>query len=138
MGAQWTQNGSFGDSQARLTWVNSGAVINHRSTTRPRIHRRTAHTNNTGELTAMYCALERALGRLRRPHVIHSDSLYTIHMTTGRWMTRRKGARNRDLTHQSMPRAHCTGRRLQRGGAGYTYDTYAHIYAYQGTNLRIG
>ena len=78
MGAQWTQNGSFGDSQARLTWVNSGAVINHRSTTRPRIHRRTAHTNNTGELTAMYCALERALGRLRRPHVIHSDSLYTI------------------------------------------------------------
>ena len=53
-------------------------------------------------------------------------------------MTRRKGARNRDLTHQSMPRAHCTGRRLQRGGAGYTYDTYAHIYAYQGTNLRIG
>ena len=45
--------------------------------------RRTAHGRG-GELTAMYRALERALGRPRRPHVIHSDSLYTIHMTTGR------------------------------------------------------
>ena len=54
------------------------------------------------------------LGQPQRPHVIHSDSLYTIHMTTGRWMTRRKGARNRDLINAT----HALYRRLQRNGAG--------------------
>ena len=59
----------------------------------------TAHTNNTGELSAMYHALQRAEGR--RPGVgretIHSDSLYAIHMTTGKWMPRKKGRRNADM-----------------------------------------
>ena len=49
-------------------------------------------TNNTGELTALYWALQRA--RTRRPgagrEVIHSDSLYAINMATGKWMPKVK------------------------------------------------
>ena len=82
--AKWTHAGPLDDSRARLTWVDSGAVITDAHD--PAYIGAPTHTNNTGELTAMYRALERALGRPQRPHVIHSDSLYTIHMTTGRWM----------------------------------------------------
>ena len=110
--AQWTHTGPLDDSQAKLTWVDSGAVITDAHD--PAYIGAPTHTNNTGELTAMYRALERALGRPQRPHVIHSDSLYTIHMTTGRWMPRRKGARNRDLINATR----VLYRRLQRGGAG--------------------
>ena len=110
--AQWTHAGPLDDSQARLTWVDSGAVITEAHD--PAYIGAPAHTNNTGELTAMYRAIERALGQPQRPHVIHSDSLYTIHMTTGRWRTRRKGARNRDLINAT----HALYRRLQRNGAG--------------------
>ena len=51
-----------------------------------------AHTNNTGELSAMYYALRRAerRGRGRGREEIHSDSLYAINMTTGKWMPRRR------------------------------------------------
>ena len=57
-----------------------------------------AHTNNTGELSAVHHAL---LNELSRPpgagkEVIWSDSLYTINMTTGRWLPKCK--RNRILT----------------------------------------
>ena len=54
------------DSQARLTWVGSGAVITEAHDSA--YIGAPAHTNNTGELThtAMYRALERALGRLGR------------------------------------------------------------------------
>ena len=71
-----------------------------------------AHTNNTGEMTAMSRALDRAAQRSAVPHVIHSDSLYTIHMTTGHWMPRCK--RNRDM----VERLQVKYRRLQRRGAG--------------------
>ena len=110
---------------ARLTWVDSGAVITEAQD--PAYIGAPAHTNNTGELTAMYRALERALGQPRRPHVIHSDSLYTIHMITGRWMSRRKGACNRDLinaTHALI----ALYRRLQRSVAGiYLRHVRSHI-----------
>ena len=111
--AQWTQTGPLDDSQARLTWVDSGAVITDAHD--PAYIGAPTHTNNTGELTAMYRALERALGRPQRPHVIHSGSLYTIHMTTGRWMTRWKGARNRDLINATR----VLYRRLQRERRGW-------------------
>ena len=47
-----------------------------------------AHTNNTGELTAMYYAMRRALTRTRNAgqEVIWSDSLCAINMSTGKWM----------------------------------------------------
>ena len=59
-----------------------------------------AHTNNTGELSALMVAIRRAL---RRPpqvgaEVIHSDSLYAINMTTGKWRPRVK--RNMDMIAQ--------------------------------------
>ena len=61
--------------------------------------RRTAHGRG-GELTAMYRALERSAGSAA---ATPRDPLgFTIHHphdhgSWGRWMTRRKGARNRDL-----------------------------------------
>ena len=74
----------------------------------------TAHTNNTGELTAMHVALKRALGRPRGAgrETIHSDSLYTLHMTTGRWMPRCR--RNRDI----VGRLRRMWRQLQRQRPG--------------------
>ena len=56
-----------------------------------------AHTNNTGELTAMYHALSNALMRPAGEgrEIIWSDSLYTINMTTGRW--RPRCPRNREI-----------------------------------------
>ena len=59
----------------------------------------TAHSNNTGELTAMYYALQRALGRRRGRgrEVIRSDSLYAINMATGKWMPSRSGKRNAEV-----------------------------------------
>ena len=57
----------------------------------------TAHTNNTGELTAMHKALSDALTRPAGGgrEIIWSDSLYTINMTTGRW--RPRCPRNREI-----------------------------------------
>jgi len=54
-----------------------------------------AHTNNTGELSAIYWALQRALQRPRflGQDEIHSDSLYAINMTTGKWTPKAKRAR---------------------------------------------
>ena len=51
-----------------------------------------APTNNTGEMSAMYYALQRTLQRPRASgrEEIHSDSLYAIHMATGKWMPQRK------------------------------------------------
>lgn len=56
-----------------------------------------AHTNNTGELTAMHVMLDRALrqGRGRHRTTLCSDSMYAISMTTGRWMP--KKARNQEI-----------------------------------------
>ena len=64
--AQWTHTGPLDDSQARLTWVNRGAVITEAHD--PAYIGAPTHTNDTGELTAMYCALERAwLAKQRAP-----------------------------------------------------------------------
>ena len=50
------------------------------------------HTNNTGEMTALWVALNDAS---RRPagegrEEIHTDSLYAMNMTTGKWMPKVK------------------------------------------------
>jgi ribonuclease HI len=53
----------------------------------------TRHTNNTGELTAMYRALHRAAHRVEGKtgyEDIWTDSLYTLNMTKGKW-TPKKG-----------------------------------------------
>jgi len=69
-----------------------------------------AHTNNTGELTAMYHALSNALMRPAGEgrEIIWSDSLYTINMTTGRW--RPRCPRNREIVASTRG----LWRRLQR------------------------
>ena len=56
-----------------------------------------AHTNNTGEVTAMYAALCAALRRPRRQgrEIVWSDSLYAINMTNGKWKCKSK--RNRAI-----------------------------------------
>ena len=56
-----------------------------------------AHTNNTGELTAIYAALHEALQRPPGKHrdIIESDSTYSINMATGRWNI---GANKRNRT----------------------------------------
>ena len=74
-----------------LTWVDSGTVqLDDQASDWLEAP---GHTNNTGELSAMYYALERAAGR--QPGVgtelIHSDSLYAIYMTRGKWMPRQQG-----------------------------------------------
>jgi len=51
-----------------------------------------AHTNNTGEMSAMYYALRRASHRKQNVgrEIIHTDSLYAMNMATGKWMPSRK------------------------------------------------
>ena len=48
--------------------------------------------NNTGELSAMLYMIRRAATRRRGAgrEVLHTDSLYALNMTTGKWMPRRK------------------------------------------------
>jgi len=84
-----------GPGHGRITWATGGEVVED-----PKEERHigaTAHTNNTGELSAMHYALKRALRA--RPGTEHttiwSDSLYAINMTDGTWLPRNK--RNRDL-----------------------------------------
>ena len=81
--------------EGRLSWTRSGMVESERK--EPGWIGALAQTNNTGELTAMHYALQRALQspRGREVTVIHSDSLYAIHMTTGKWLPR--CVRNREL-----------------------------------------
>ena len=55
----------------------------------------TKHTNNTGELTAMHrsCCADGALVARhagQAEETLHSDSLYAINMTTGKWMPRKQ------------------------------------------------
>ena len=69
-----------------------------------------AHTNNTGELSALYHALERAGGRRRGVgrEIVHSDSLYAINMATGKWMPHK--GRNKVIVAELRAR----WRRLQK------------------------
>ena len=70
----------------------------------------TKHTNNTGELTALRRAVSNALQRRRGAgrEEIHSDSLYSINMTTGRWRPKKKA--NAELIEDLR----CMWRHLQR------------------------
>jgi ribonuclease HI len=76
----------------------------------PRYIGASAHTNNTGELTAMHFALSRALMRPsgQGREIVWSDSLYAINMTTGRWLP--KSPRNREMVAHMRE----LWRRLQR------------------------
>ena len=70
----------------KVSWSLSGCVQ-----TDPKEHDyvgAVGHTNNTGELSAIYWAIQRALQRpaQRGREEIHSDSLYGINMTTGVWV----------------------------------------------------
>ena len=82
-------NGTTDQRRARMTWAVAGIVE-----TDPKGEDyigATKHTNNTGELTAMHAMLRRAMGRRagQSTEVLHSDSLYAINMTTGKWMPRK-------------------------------------------------
>ena len=92
---QLTTHGPDGGGYARLAWIKVGTVQDERE--QPDYIGACGHTNNTGELSAMYYALERALQRRGTREVIHSDSLYAINMARGAWMPRRKGKRNAPL-----------------------------------------
>ena len=68
------------------TWVDSGAVVTlkqHDSWIGA-----DKHTNNTGELTALHHAIERALSRPRGSGLecICADSTYAINMAKGTWI----------------------------------------------------
>ena len=96
---QLTRNGEA-DSPGRghVTWVCSAQVqIDPEG---PDWMGATAHTNNTGELSALMIAVRHALLRTARTgaEIIHSDSLYAINMTTGKWRPRVK--RNMDMIAQ--------------------------------------
>ena len=97
---------------AKLVSVKSGAVQDDHK--EPDYIGAIAHTNNTGELTAMYEALAAALQRPRDAggEIIWSDSLYAINMTTGKW--RPKCVRNREI----VSRLRGLWRRLQRARPG--------------------
>ena len=89
---QLTTHGPDGDGVARLAWIKVGTVQDERDAAD--YIGACGHTNNTGELSALYYALERALQRRGTREVVHSDSLYAINMTRGVWLPRRKGKRN--------------------------------------------
>ena len=111
--AQYTSQGQDpAKGKGRITWTMLGAVQHEPS--EPGDIGARACTNNTGELSAMYYAIERARGRARGrgKEIIWTDSLYTMHMTTGRWMTRSK--RNAVLVRALRAK----WRRLQRTRPG--------------------
>ena len=81
--------------QGRITWTLSGEVVVDAED--PEYLGARAHTNNTGELSALYWALHRASQRRRGSgrDTIWSDSLYALNMTKGVWMPR--SPRNREF-----------------------------------------
>ena len=97
---------------AKLVSVKSGTVQDDNK--EPDYIGASAHTNNTGELTAIYEALATALRRPRDAggEVIWSDSLYAINMTNGKWKP--KCVRNREI----VSRLRGLWRRLQRARPG--------------------
>ena len=80
---------------ARLIGVKNGTVEDDPKS--PEHIGAVAHTNNTGELTAVYEAVLSALARDAGAgsEIVWSDSLYAINMTTGKW--RPKCTRNREI-----------------------------------------
>jgi len=80
------QSGNPGGAEAELSYVESTRVIIEKGD--PDFIGAKKHSNNTGECTAMYRALSRALSRppLAGDEDIWADSLYAINMTTGKWM----------------------------------------------------
>ena len=93
---------------ARLIGVKNGTVEDDPKS--PKYIGAVAHTNNTGELTAVYEAVVSALTRASGAgsEIIWSDSLYAINMTTGKW--RPKCTRNREI----VSRLRGVWRRIQR------------------------
>ena len=93
---------------ARLIGVKNGTVEDDPKS--PEHIGAVAHTNNTGELTAVYEAVVSALTRASGAgsEIIWSDSLYAINMTTGKW--RPKCTRNREI----VSRLRGVWRRIQR------------------------
>ena len=101
---QLTDRGVEGDgARAVVAWATAGSVVTtddvKKGARSEHYIGAAAHTNNAGELSAMYYALRRVAARPRRQarEVVHTDSLYAMHMTTGRWMPRKKGRRNAPL-----------------------------------------
>ena len=102
-------------THARLIAAHSGEVnTDPRDKSHGRYIGAQAHTNNTGELTALHLALTRALARPagRGKEDIWSDSLYAINMTNGMWTQKRK--RNREI----IARTRALWRRLIRQRPG--------------------
>ena len=120
---QITDQGAEGgdDVRATLTWAIAGNVATATDVAKDRADPKddigaAAHTNNAGELSAMYYALQRAVARQARKgrEHIHTDSLYAMHMTTGRWMPRKQGRRNAPL----IAKLRALWRRVQRRRPG--------------------
>lgn len=109
---QLTSAGPAETARGELTWVSCGTVVTEPDE-RHYIGAH-AHTNNTGELTAMSWALQRAQQAPAARHEIYSDSLYTINMTTGKWVPRARGKRNAHLIAKLRKQY----RSLQRTSAG--------------------
>ena len=97
--AQLTNKGTDrGAGVGKLTWVVAGQVETDASLDG---HiGATVHTNNSGELTAMYYALHRSMERKTGEggEAIYSDSLYAINMTKGKWKP--KTSRNKELVQE--------------------------------------
>ena len=81
----------------------------------------TAHTNNTGEMTAL---LEAVRGEVRRaatgPTEFKVDSLYAINVATGRWAVKR-GRRNAELARRLYEAYEDLRRRRPRGHVWITH-----------------
>ena len=101
-------DGGNQSSFGKLTWAESAQVVT--KPTAPGYAGATAHTNNTGELSALREAICRTLCRPRGTgrEEIWTDSLYAMNMATGRW--RPKCKRNRGM----IERLRELWRRLQR------------------------
>ena len=123
---QLTTCGTDQEGHAYITWVHSGTVI-----TDPGENGyvgANAHTNNTGELSAIHHALKRALDTIHTTPrtTIHTDSLYAMHMTTGKWMPRNKGRRNANM----IVKLRGLWRRIQRTRPGAV--ELAHVRSHTG------
>ena len=120
-----------------LTWVSSEQVVLDPQQTG--YIGAEAHTNNTGELSAMDVALRRALARRagEGAETIWSDSLYAINMTTGRWML--DGCRALADAETWWPDyEECGGDCNAQDRTRYTYGMYARIRSGQEMKQQTG
>ena len=113
-----------GAKTASITWSTSGRV--ETCDEAPGHLGATAHTNNTGEMSALFYAINRAANRDsgNARDIIHTDSLYAKNMATGKWMPSKN---HRNVPMIAKLRSEWRRAQAKRPGEIHLYHVRSHI-----------